>query len=54
MPYQTSNQFQLYAGSYTFSIKDANGCIKTGTVTLTQPSSGGKIIHSNKKIYINL
>ncbi|MFV8351189.1 T9SS type A sorting domain-containing protein, partial [Flavobacterium sp. GT2P42] len=29
----------LTAGTYTWSVKDANGCIKTGTVTITIPSA---------------
>jgi gliding motility-associated-like protein len=37
--YQFSNQFgNLIAGSFTIYVKDANGCIKTQTATLTQPS----------------
>lgn len=36
--YQVSNVFTgLAAGTYTISVKDANGCIQTFTTTLTNP-----------------
>jgi uncharacterized protein (DUF2141 family) len=38
--YGTSNVFSsLTAGSYTIGIKDANGCTKSASVTITEPSS---------------
>jgi hypothetical protein len=38
--YQIPTTFSgLQAGNYTLSIKDANGCIKTSNVTITQPAS---------------
>jgi hypothetical protein len=38
--YQTSNTFtNLKAGSYSVSVKDANGCISSKTFTITQPGS---------------
>ncbi|XZF13281.1 gliding motility-associated C-terminal domain-containing protein [Chitinophagaceae bacterium MMS25-I14] len=37
--YTSSGSFtNLTAGTYTFHVKDANGCIKDTTVTLTQPT----------------
>jgi large repetitive protein len=37
-PVQTSNQaIGLTAGNYTLTVTDANGCISTTSVTLTQP-----------------
>lgn len=34
-PYQSSNTFTgLPCGTYNWSVKDANGCIKSGTITL--------------------
>ncbi len=30
----------LAAGTYTVTVKDANNCVKTQTVTITQPASG--------------
>ncbi len=37
--YQSSNSFTgLGAGTYDWSVKDANGCLKTGSVTLTDPT----------------
>jgi hypothetical protein len=36
--YQTSNQFTgVGAGTHTISVKDANGCIKTGNTTIATP-----------------
>ncbi len=41
-PYQASGTFTgLAAGSYTFHIKDANGCIKDTVVSVSQPSAVG-------------
>ena len=38
--YATINTFTgLSAGSYTLRIKDANGCVKQSTLTLTQPTA---------------
>lgn len=38
--YQSSSVFaNLSAGSYTVYVKDANGCIGTTSITLTQPSA---------------
>ena len=38
--FQASNVFStLAAGSYTLTVKDANGCTATATKTLTQPSA---------------
>lgn len=40
--YQSSNTFNsLSAGTYTFYAKDANGCIGTVSVTITEPSELG-------------
>jgi|GEM_PF-5403650 len=37
--YQTSGVFQeLISGSYTFSVKDANSCVRTVDVTVGQPT----------------
>jgi len=33
------NPTNVAAGSYTYSVADANGCPQTGTVTITQPAS---------------
>lgn len=36
--YQTSNQFNgVGTGTHTISVKDANGCIKTGNTTIATP-----------------
>ncbi|WP_238808867.1 beta strand repeat-containing protein, partial [Emticicia aquatica] len=36
--FQSSNVFNnLLAGTYTFTVKDANNCLKTTSVTITQP-----------------
>jgi len=38
--YRTSNIFSgLLAGSYSFTVQDANGCLQTLTVTLTEPTA---------------
>jgi len=38
--YRTSNIFSgLIAGSYSFAVQDANGCLQTLTVTLTEPTA---------------
>ena len=38
--YQTSATFStLAAGSYTFTVKDANGCTQTVTSTVTEPTA---------------
>ncbi len=38
--YQSSNIFSnVAAGNYTVNVKDANGCIKSNTITVTQPST---------------
>lgn len=36
--YQASNSFNVAAGNYTVYIKDNNNCIKTQTVTITEPA----------------
>lgn len=37
-PFVSSNVFSaLAAGTYTMTVKDANGCLKTVSVTITQP-----------------
>lgn len=36
--WQSSNQFNTAAGNYTITIKDANGCITTRNVVVTEPS----------------
>ena len=39
--YQSSNTFTVNAGTYTVTVKDANGCTKnTNTVTVTEPTQG--------------
>ena len=39
--YQSSNIFNtLIVGSYTINVRDANGCIKTGTVPVAQAPAG--------------
>lgn len=37
--YQGSNVFSLPAGIYTVYIKDVNGCVKTQSATITQPTA---------------
>ena len=38
--FQSSNVFSsLTAGIYTFTVKDANNCLKTTSVTITQPDA---------------
>ena len=38
--YQSSNVFStVAAGTYTVTVKDANGCTKSGTISISQPSS---------------
>ncbi len=37
--YITTNNFAVAAGTYTAYVKDANGCIKTSTVTVIQPTA---------------
>lgn len=38
--FQSSSSFNsLSAGNYTITVKDANGCTKTATTTITQPSA---------------
>jgi hypothetical protein len=36
--YQTSNVLLLTAGNHTITVRDANGCIKTANITITQPT----------------
>ncbi|MFT3911844.1 MAG: T9SS type A sorting domain-containing protein [Ferruginibacter sp.] len=39
--YQSSTSFlSIVAGTYTLTVKDANGCTATTSTTITQPSSG--------------
>ena len=39
--FQASNVFNtLVAASYTYSVKDVNGCIKTGTATIAEAPAG--------------
>ncbi|MEI6766156.1 MAG: T9SS type A sorting domain-containing protein [Bacteroidota bacterium] len=35
----SANTFSLAPGSYTISVKDANGCAKTATIAITQPAA---------------
>lgn len=37
--YQASDTFNVAAGSYTVTVRDANGCTATQTVNITQPTS---------------
>jgi len=38
-PFQASNSFTgLAAGTYSFSVRDANGCVASTTVTITTPT----------------
>lgn len=37
----------LYAGTYTCSVTDANGCVSSKTVTITQPTQLNAITNSN-------
>jgi gliding motility-associated-like protein len=38
-PYQATGSFTLAAGTYVIHIKDANGCIKDSSVTISQPAA---------------
>jgi large repetitive protein len=48
--YSTSAITGLCAGNYTLTLRDANACVKTRTVSITQPSA---IIVSTSKTTIN-
>src|SRR5690348_6820567 len=37
-PYTGTGQFTKKAGSYTFTVTDANGCTASTTVTINQPA----------------
>ncbi|MFM7218453.1 MAG: hypothetical protein ACKO1U_10575, partial [Bacteroidota bacterium] len=37
-PYTGTGTFTRTAGSYTFTVTDARGCVKTASVTITQPA----------------
>ncbi|TKC01081.1 hypothetical protein FA046_05225, partial [Pedobacter cryophilus] len=37
--FQTSNIFNVAAGSHTFTVKDANGCLTTFSTSLTEPAA---------------
>jgi len=37
-PYQPNNLVQLYAGTHSITVMDANGCTKTVFITITQPT----------------
>ncbi len=51
-PYSSTNAFSgLTAGTYTLHAKDANGCIKDTTITITQPTQ--LIIMSLTKVDAN-
>lgn len=39
LSWQGSNIFNVPAGNYTVSVKDANGCISTQQVTITEPAT---------------
>src|SRR5688572_30961304 len=46
--WQSSNTFNVVAGTHTITIRDANQCITSQTVTVTQPGSMlGSAITSN-------
>ncbi|MFM9050829.1 MAG: T9SS type A sorting domain-containing protein, partial [Bacteroidota bacterium] len=38
-PYSGTGSFTRSAGTYSFTVTDANGCTATGSVTLTQPTA---------------
>jgi len=44
------NPTNLAAGSYIYTIADANGCTKTGTVTITQPASAFTVTNSQTDV----
>ncbi len=46
--YQSSNTFTgVAAGSHTITVKDANGCTRTNSFTLTQPAAPAQLIASS-------
>jgi gliding motility-associated-like protein len=45
-----SNPTNVAAGSYTYTIADANGCTQTGTVTITQPVSAFTVTHTQTNV----
>ncbi len=51
--WQTSNIFVLKAGSYTITVRDANGCTGQVSFELKQPKRGGNYLISNT-VYIPL
>ncbi|MEN9964621.1 MAG: hypothetical protein RL582_1716, partial [Bacteroidota bacterium] len=60
-PYTGTGTFLRSAGTYTFSVTDSNGVIKTGTTTITEPSSalgatvtGGSVLVSGGTSSINI
>jgi hypothetical protein len=45
--YQTGNTFTVGAGTYTITVKDANGCIQTTTTTINEHSAIGVNVSVN-------
>jgi hypothetical protein len=48
--FQTSNIFNLAAGNHTITVMDANGCLKTISVIITQPLAIGLNLSVNGNI----